>query len=262
MKAAPTAAPVRSGRDLARFEAMDRQFVAWARAWGAEEVQFPALIARAVLEQAEYPRAFPHLLMSACTCADPARPAATLLEAANLTPSGWLLSPAVCYHAYTRWEGRTLAGPQVLTARGRCFRREAEFVTGRRQLEFEMREIVLCGALDWIETRVAEARGRTEALAAAAGFTGVWETAEDPFFLPAAQGKAFIQRLQETKKEFIVRQPGPLAVASINRHGAFFGERFNIRLAGGETAQTACIAFGLDRWETSQPEQQPDAAHD
>ncbi len=256
MKPAPTAAPVRTGHELARFEAIDRQFVEWARAWGAVEAQFPALIARAVLAQAEYPQAFPHLLMSACTCVDPVLPEATLLEAPNLAPSGWLLSPAVCYHAYTQWEGQTLTGPQVLTARGRCFRREAEFVPGRRQLEFEMREIVLCGAPEWIETRVAEARGRIEALAGAAGFTGVWETAEDPFFLPTAQGKAFIQRLQETKKEYVVRQPAPLAVASINRHGAFFGDRFHIRLAGGEPAQTACIAFGLDRWETSQHKQE------
>lgn len=253
MKPACTAAPVRTGRQLARFEAIDRPFVEWARAWDGVEAQFPALIARAVLEQAEYPQAFPHLLLSACGCVDPMQGKATLLEAANLTPSGWLLSPAVCYHAYPQWAGRTLTGPQVLTARGRCFRSEAEFVPGRRQLEFEMREIVLCGAPDWIETKAADARSRIEALAAAAGFSGTWETAEDPFFLPTAQGKAFIQRLQETKKEFVVRQPTALAVASINRHGTFFGERFDIRLPGGEPAHTACIAIGLDRWETSQP---------
>lgn len=252
MRPAPTAAPVRTGRQLARFEAIDRQFVEWARAWGGTEAQFPALIAREVLERAEYPEAFPHLLLSACGCLDPKQPKATLLEAANLAPSGWLLSPAVCYHAYPQWAGQTLPEPQVLTARGRCFRHEAEFIPGRRQLEFEMREIVLCGPPAWIETQAAEARTRIEALATAAGFSGTWETAEDPFFLPTAQGKAFIQRLQETKKEFIVRQPTALAVASINRHGAFFGERFKIQLPGGEPAHTACIAFGLDRWETSQ----------
>lgn len=260
MNPAPTAAPIRTGPRLARFEALDRQFVEWARAWGASEAQFSALISRALLEQAEYPQAFPHLLLSACGCVDPMQGKATLLDAGNLKPSGWLLSPAVCYHAYPQWAGQTLSAPQVLTARGRCFRHEAEFVPGRRQLEFEMREIVLCGASDWIDSRAAEARTRIEALAAAAGFSGTWETAEDPFFLPTAQGKAFIQRLQETKKEFIVRRPTPLAVASINRHGTFFGERFQIRLPGGEPAHTACIAFGLDRWETS--EASPVARHE
>ena len=106
-----------------------------------------------------------------------------------------------------------------------------------------MREIVLCGDSAWIETQTAEARGRIEAIAAALSFAGTWETAEDPFFLPTSQGKALIQRLQETKKEFVVRNPSPLAVASINRHGAFFGERFHIALAAGGPAHTACIAF-------------------
>lgn len=244
----PPAAPIRSDGELARFETIDRRFLEWAREWGAEEVQFPVLIARTILERAEYPAAFPHLLLSACACIDPAQPLAGLLEAANLAPSGWLLSPAVCHHAYPRWQDAVIDQPRLLTARGRCFRREAEFVPGRRQLEFEMREIVLCGPPAWIDGLVASARQRIGEIAAALGFSGGWEAAEDPFFLPAAQGKALLQRLQETKQEFVVRRTAPLAVASINRHGAFFGDRFHITLAAGGPAHTACIAFGLDRW--------------
>jgi hypothetical protein len=246
-----TAAPVRADQEIARFEAIDRRFLAWAREWRAEELQFPALIDRATLEQAEYPAAFPHLLMSACACADATRPLTTLLEAENLAPTEWLLSPAVCYHVYPHWAGDALATHRIATARGRCFRHEDEFVPGRRQLEFEMREIVLCGSPDWIEARVAEARRRIAVLAAELGFSGEWEAAVDPFFLPAAQGKAYIQRLQETKHEFVVRNPEPLAVASINRHGTFFAGRFQLSLASGEPAHTACIAFGLDRWASS-----------
>ena len=251
-----TAAPVRSDSSLARFERIDAAFLAWARDWQAEQVQFPALIDAAVLARAEYPAAFPHLLMSACACADPARPLATLLGADNLAPTGWQLSPAVCHHAYAGWAGETLApdSGRVLTARGRCFRREAEFVPGRRQIEFEMREIILCGPPDWIAPFLAEARTRIEALGAAAGLQGAWSAAEDPFFLPAAQGKALLQRIKETKTEFLVATPGhagPLAFASINRHGSFFGERFAIRLADGSPAHTACIAFGLDRWNAA-----------
>lgn len=247
----PTAAPVRSDAELARFEMIDRHFLEWARAWSAEEIQFPALIDRPTLERAEYPSAFPHLLLSACGCVDPVKPLTELLTAANLAPSGWLLSPAVCYHIYPYWEGAVLAAPRLATARGRCFRSEAEFVPGRRQLEFEMREIVLCGQPEWIEERAVEARTRIESIASLHGFAGAWETASDPFFLPTSQGKAYVQRLQETKKEFVVHNPGPLAVASINRHGTFFGERFHLTLPAGGPAHTACIAFGLDRWASS-----------
>jgi hypothetical protein len=243
-----TAAPVRSNAALARFEAIDRHFLDWARAWGAEDIQFPALIDQATLERAEYPSAFPHLLMAACGCANPARPMAELLRADNLVPSGWMLSPAVCYHVYPLWEGDTVARGRMATARGRCFRSEAEFTPGRRQIEFEMREIVLCGPPGFIEERVAEAGVRIESIAAILGFKGEWETASDPFFLPTSQGKALVQKLQETKKEFVVRNPEPLAVASINRHATFFGERFHFNLPDSAPAHTACIAFGLDRW--------------
>ncbi|MGH7958594.1 MAG: hypothetical protein ACREH8_16510 [Opitutaceae bacterium] len=246
-----TAAPIRAGLELARFEAIDRRFVDWAREWGAEELQFPALIDDATLERAEYPAAFPHLLMSACACTDAARPLTTLLEAENLMPTGWLLSPAVCYHLYPHWEDQVIRTGRIASARGRCFRHEDEFVPGRRQLEFEMREIVLCGPIEWINERVGEARARIPAVAAEVGFAGTWETAIDPFFLPTAQGKAHFQRLQETKHEFVVRNPAPLAVASINRHGTFFSERFRLSLARGGPAHTACIAFGLDRWASA-----------
>lgn len=248
-----TSAPVRADADIARFERLDTALLAWARDWNAERVQFPALIASRVLAQAEYPAAFPHLLLTACACVDPARPLTALLSAENLAPTDWLLSPAVCHHAYARWSGRAVPGTGglILTARGRCFRREAEFIPGRRQIEFEMREIILCGPPAWLAPLLAEARGRIEAFAAATGLAGRWDAAEDPFFLPAAQGKALLQRIQETKTEFLVTpaaEAGPLALASINRHGPFFGQRFAIRLADGSPAHTACIAFGLDRW--------------
>jgi hypothetical protein len=79
-----------------------------------------------------------------------------------------------------------------------------------------------------------------------------WETAEDPFFLPTAKGKALMQRLMETKKELIWDGPEPVAIASINRHGTFFGERFAIRNSDMTPVHTACVAFGLDRWATLQ----------
>jgi hypothetical protein len=251
----PTAAPVRQNAELARFETIDAEFLAWAREWSADEVQFPALIDRATLERAEYPSAFPHLLLSACGCSDPAKPLTELLAADNLAPTEWLLSPAVCYHVYPHWAASRASMPRVATARGRCFRREEEFTPGRRQLEFEMREIVLCGAPEWIEAKARDALARVHAIATRLGIEGgEWETATDPFFLPTAKGKAMIQKLQETKMEFVVCNPTPLAIASVNRHGTFFGERFQLSLDDGSPAHTACVAFGLDRWASSAPQ--------
>ena len=244
MKTAPASAPARTGAALDAFEKCDAGLRAWALAEGGVEHQFSALIDAATLRRAEYPDAFPHLLMTAASAADPLQP----LADDNLAIAGWFLSPAVCYHAYAALAGRVIEHGIALTARGSCFRHEEanKLAAGRRQVEFQMRELVLVGRADWIDARLAVLQSGVDALAAAAGLTTTWCPANDPFFLPRARGKAQMQRLLGTKMELCL--PDGLAIASINRHGPFFGGRFHIRTADDQPAHSACVAFGLDRW--------------
>lgn len=235
----------RSGDALAAFEKLDARLRAWMLRQHAEEQRHPVLIAADTLRRAEYPEAFPHLLMAPAVAIDPAAP----FEDGNVRLAEWFLSPAVCYHTYAALEGECIERGRVFTARGCCFRNEdAEALApGRRQIEFEMRELVLVGEPGWIEERLAAMRPQVDALATELGVNDVtWQPANDPFFLPRARGKAHMQRLRGTKLELCL--PDGLAVASINRHGAFFGERFSIRTGDGAPAHSACVAFGLDRW--------------
>jgi hypothetical protein len=226
------------------LEDLDADLRACALHQGSIEENYPVLIDAAKLTRAGYPDAFPHLLMTAAVMRDPGAPMADT----NLAPTEWCLSPAVCYHTYAGLEGRTLEPGVIITARGHCFRHEdpAALAPGRRQIEFQMREIVLVGAPAWIEEHLQKLQPEVEALAHIHGLDGAWCPASDPFFLPRARGKAQMQRLLGTKIEWCL--PDGLAIASINRHGAFFGERFSIRTADGATAHSACVAFGLDRW--------------
>jgi hypothetical protein len=145
----------------------------------------------------------------------------------------------------------------MVTARGKCFRNEdRELSFGRRQIEFEMREIVLLGSGEWIEQSLAELQEQVGAAAKELGLDGRWKTAEDPFFLPRAKGKALLQRLKETKKEYCLQDSDSLAIASINRHCAFFGERFCISSQDHSPVHTACVAFGLDRWAAARTQPQ------
>ena len=237
-------ATTRSGERHAEFERLDSCLRAWALDAGGDEHSFPVLIAGDTLRRAEYPDAFPHLLMAAAVAADPAQPFAQ----GNVRLAGSFLSPAVCYHAYAQLTGVTLDRGVTLTARGHCFRNEeaSELKPGRRQVEFEMRELVLVGEADWIEERLAALQPGVESLAGACGLSAQWQPANDPFFLPRAHGKAHMQRLLGTKIELCLTDG--LAVASINRHRTFFGERFQILTKDGSPAHSACIAFGLDRW--------------
>jgi hypothetical protein len=241
--------PIRTGAALAAFENLDAALRAWALAQGGEEQRFPILIAAETLRRAEYPDAFPHLLMAPAVAADPAQPFAAF----NTRLTDWFLSPAVCYHAYAALAGVTLTENKLFTARGCCFRHEDRdaLAPGRRQVEFEMRELILVGAPTWIEGQLGTLKAGVEDLAGKHGFhEAIWQSANDPFFLPRARGKAQMQRLLGTKIELCL--PCGLAIASINRHGAFFGDRFDIRLADGASAHSACVAFGLDRWAAHQ----------
>lgn len=243
------AAPIRQNAALKEFEVTDARICSRAIAQGAQEAAYPALIAREVLCVAEYDRAFPHLLMAGTAARNPDAPPDNLFRCDNLNDPRWFLSPAVCYHTYAQFAGRTLARPVLVTARGKCFRNEDRVLSfGRRQVEFEMREIILLGPGDWIDQCLPELQRQVEAVAAELGIRGQWKTAEDPFFLPRALGKALLQRLKETKKEYCLQDSDSLAIASVNRHGTFFGERFCISNPDQSPVHSACVAFGLDRW--------------
>jgi seryl-tRNA synthetase len=239
----PQPAPARTLNQQQVLDRIDARLRSLASSMGAREMQYPALIAREVLEQAEYTQAFPQLLMSATD--------AHTHDADGGT--AWCLSPAVCYHTYAQLAHRILEDPTVVTARGHCFRAETRSAPGLRQVEFEMREIVLLGDAAWIDAEAETARSAIETVARTAGLGGDWEVAEDPFFLPAATGKALMQRLLKVKLEYQWPKAGGLALASINRHGAFFGQRFDITTPDGRPVHTMCIAAGLDRWAHNAP---------
>jgi hypothetical protein len=236
--------PLVQGAALRTFENLDGKLRDWALGEGSDEAVCPVLIEATTLARAGYPDAFPHLLMSAVVATSPANP----LEPGNLALPGWHLSPAVCYHVFASLGGCVISEGRVLTSRGHCFRNEVreQLVLGRRQIEFQMREVVLVGAAEWIESRLGRLQAGIDTLAAAHGLTTTWCPASDPFFLPRAQGKAHMQRILGTKLELCL--PDGLAITSINRHGTFFGERFGISLSDGASAHSACVAFGLDRW--------------
>lgn len=240
----PQPAPARCTFEQAALDRIDARVRDLATSMGARQMQYPALIAREVLEQAEYTQAFPHLLFSASR---------THIHEPD-GAAAWCLSPAICYHTYAQLAHRILDAPIVVTARGRCFRAEGESVSGVRQIEFEMREIVLLGAPAWVEASAQSARLAIETVARNVGLYGEWEVAEDPFFLPAAAGKTLMQRLLKVKLEYQWPKAGGLALASVNRHGPFFGQRFHIVMPDGNPVHTMCIAVGLDRWAHHAPE--------
>src|SRR5690606_17886686 len=68
--------------------------------------------------------------------------------------------------------------------------------------------------------------------------------ANDPFYRKDSS-RARLSALDPVKHEFVI--PDGTAIASVNRHRNFFGERLGIT-RNGAAAYSSCVAFGLERW--------------
>jgi hypothetical protein len=253
------------GLSLELFEYFDHAFAAMGQAWSPSPLRVPTLIATDVLAKCDYFRSFPHNVTFATHLSeDPAQRESFLarhrdsssLDASALgqmvTPEA-CLSPAVCYHVYHLAQGRRLppAGATYAVS-GKCFRYESTNMRDLRRLwDFTMREVVLLGER---EVLFAERQKGVEAMARFLDqhdLAGEIRTASDPFFIaPESLAKVHFQLSSDAKYEIALSLPdgAHLAVGSLNHHSDFFGRVFEISLADGGAAHSACIAFGLERW--------------
>ncbi len=225
-----------------------------ALALGATEYRFPSLIPARALAPVAYLRSFPQLATFAVAPkrADLPQFAAEHgvaheipVSADRFVDASYLLTPAACYHFYPAFSGREISEPLLLTTRCQCHRCEDHYEPLRRQWAFEMREVVCIGDRESIAHFAERWCNEVGKLRRHLGIAAAWQTASDPFFDPAGDPKALAQLLEPGKEELVT--PCGLAIASVNLHRSFFGESYGIR-AGGAPAQSACVAFGIERW--------------
>ncbi len=195
----------------------------------------PVFIDRDILEAVAYAEHFPQHLIHGRACS-------------GMTELS--ITPATCFHVYP------LVGRHPVDAEGfgalvtgACARYEDGVWDPPFRLAcFHMTELVVVGSQDFIAARRRDVQARIEKLFADLGLPGSFGTAVDAFFLGSHRGARLLQQMKELKKEF--RTPlamGPVALASVNHHEAYFGRRFGLRDAYGEHAHSLCAAFGLER---------------
>ncbi|MFG1780601.1 aminoacyl--tRNA ligase-related protein [Micromonospora sp. NPDC049048] len=219
-------------------------------------VAVPPVIARALLERVGYVDGFPNLLGTVHSFAGSPARWHELQLARDEQNAPWhtaqqitdvAVLPATCYHLYPLFEGKDLTEPVVVTAEAYCYRNEGTHEHGRLR-SFRMREFVRIGVADevteWRDAWVA----RAERWLGDLGLDVSVVPASDPFFGGAGRLMGATQREQQLKWELTapVGDGAVQAVASANYHKDHFGTPFSIRI-GGETAHTACAAFGLER---------------
>ena len=169
--------------------------------------------------------------------------------AGHLHMTDLCLTPAICYPLYPTLTGTVPQEGLLYSLLGWAYRHEPSPEPTRLQ-SFRMREFVRVGTPDqvvawrdmWLQ------RGLT--LLQSLGLDARSDVASDPFFGRGGKMMAANQLDQKLKFEVLVpviSAENPTACCSFNFHQNHFGSKWDIRTSSGETANTACLGFGLER---------------
>ncbi|WP_406064394.1 hypothetical protein OG462_36225 [Streptomyces sp. NBC_01077] len=232
------------------LHALDEVFTEWGTRAGAVRMTFPPLLAADDLRTLDYFRNFPHLgstvsrirtdrldTHSRGTTGGPV-PARDLADAGHLLPS------AACYGCFVHFSGTTTDTPLRVSTVARCFRHEDHYDGLRRLWGFTMHETICIGSARQVGEHLEQHHERLAGFAADLGLSLSREPATDPFF--EKEGSRTLMQLLAPVKDEYVHTDGT-AVASMNNHRNFFGERRSLAYEG-KAAFTGCVAFGLERW--------------
>ena len=224
-----------------------------------EPLAFTPLIPRRQLELTGYLKSFPHLAGTVFefegTEADAAeqeqRAARHEDWSAFQEMSDLVLTPAACYPVYPAVAARgPLAAGGVVIDPGPAFvfRREPAGDPARLQ-SFHMRELVRIGEPEAVAEWRDAWRDRALTLLRGLGLEADFDVASDPFFGRSGRMLAASQREQALKFEILAPIAGdePTAIASFNYHQDHFSSKYDLRMADGEFAHTACLGFGEER---------------
>ena len=223
----------------------------------AQELMFPPILARAMIEKVGYMDNFPQLAGSVHSFMGTDKQARELSAKVHagerwedmLSPTDVMLTPAACYPVYPTFTGLLPAGGKLVTVMNWVFRHEPSDEPTRLQ-HFRMREHIRVGKPDdvvaWRDAWLERGLKLLEGL----GLPVESDVASDPFFGRAGKMMAANQVDQRLKFEIlcpVISREKPTAICSFNWHQDHFSSKFGIRNADSSMAHTACLGFGLER---------------
>ncbi len=243
------------------FEEVLRQFdhlvTRIAKDDGAERMSFPPCLDRKVLEKSEFLDSMPNLAGSIFSFSGTDAQHQELSARVHagqpwqdlLTATHVCLTPAACYPVYPSFTGKLPDAGRLVDMQNWVFRNEPSPEPTRMQ-SFRVREFVRVGSPDDVIAWRAKWLQRGLDIMLSLGLPAKTEVASDPFFGRGGRMLAANQREQQLKFEVVIpviSSEKPTAVCSFNYHQDHFGKLFDIQLANGDVAQSACLGFGLER---------------
>ena len=223
----------------------------------AEEMMFPPILARALIEKVGYMDSFPQLAGSVHSFFGNDAKARELSERVHagdrwedlLDITEVMLTPAACYPVYPTFTGLLPDGGRLVTVLNWVYRHEPSDEPTRLQA-FRMREFIRVGKPDdvlaWRDAWLLRGLDLLRGL----GLAVQSDVASDPFFGRVGKMLAANQVDQRLKFEILVpviSLEKPTAICSFNWHQEHFSAKFGIRNADASVAHTACLGFGLER---------------
>jgi hypothetical protein len=254
-----------SGPLLQLFDYLDRRIAnAVHREFGAVEHRYPTLVPAEEIISTHYLENFPHLLFfvtrlhgdiaTYAAHAERAKQSRADLDwvLAGCSGAQYCLPPTMCFHTYHQARHAKVAAPGIaVTARGKSFRFESRYQIGLERLfDFTIRETVFLGERAFVRDCRARMLALLSSLIDELGLAACGRLANDPFFAnPQTGALAASQHVLEQKIELCmpVAPDREIAVGSLNIHGDFFGQNFDIKCAGDAVAETSCTGIGLER---------------
>jgi seryl-tRNA synthetase len=229
----------------------------WGATLSATRLYLPPVLPRSTFAHTNYLESFPDLMGSVHVFTGGDAEHRELLRRVEsggdwpslLEPAEVVMASAACHGVYPLCTGTLPAGGRCFDVESRCFRHEPSHHAARMQ-SFVMHELAVVGSAEdaWRHREEGLARGLR--MLAALGLEMAAVPASDPFFGRVGAVLAAGQREEQLKIEGVTPIPGTegvTAVMSANCHRDHFGRTFAIETAEGETAHSACVAFGIDR---------------
>jgi len=256
----PTSVPGVFGRGTVFEDVLHRFDALLSRAAapdGAEVMRFPPTLDRKVFEKSEYLDSFPQLAGSVFSFTGTEADHIQLREAVHAgrpwaqwqTMTDVVLTPAACYPVYPSFTGTISETGHLVDIQNWVFRHEPSPEPTRMQ-SFRMREFVRIGTAEVVVAWRDMWHQRGLDLLHSLGLPATSDVAADPFF--GRLGRMLVGNQLEQKLKFeglvpVISKEQPTAICSFNYHQDHFGQLFGLKLPKGGLAQTACVAFGLER---------------
>lgn len=223
----------------------------------AQEMMFPPILPRSMIEKLGYLDNFPQLAGSIHSFMGNDAGARELSARVNsgqrwedlLGPTEVMLTPAACYPVYPTFSGLLPEGGRLVTVLGWVYRHEPSDEPTRLQ-SFRMREFIRVGTPEVVVAWRDAWLQRALDLLTGLGLPAQSDVASDPFFGRVGKMMAANQIDQRLKFEImvpVISLDKPTAVCSFNWHQDHFTATFGIRNADRTPAHTACLGFGLER---------------